>query len=203
MEVVLFNESDTQLTPEQDLILIDLFGYSSGVFVGITLLPQVIKVLKTKSTKDLSHIFLALSLIAAVSKLIYGILINQLPIVVTAPLIGIETLIIMISKCVYDRRIDKKEIELKEFEAKLWDACIKKLNEKEIVKKLKEVIFYDELEEEIKYKNEDVDICISIEKIKINTIEFEYNIGMIEDIINYISRSMVSAPDLPTEIAVK
>ena len=112
MEVVLFNKSETQLTPEQDLILIDFFGYSSGVFVGITLLPQVIKVLKTKSTKDLSHIFLVLSLIAAVSKLIYGVLINELPIVVTAPLIGIETLIIMIAKCVYDRRIDRKEIEL-------------------------------------------------------------------------------------------
>ena len=177
MDVVLFNQSNTQLTPEQDLILIDFFGYSSGVFVGITLLPQVIKVFKTKSTKDLSHIFLALSLIAAASKLIYGVLINQLPIVVTAPIIGIETLIIMIAKCVFDRRIDNKEIELNE-----------KLNEKEIVKKLKDLIIYDELEEEIKYKNEDVDICISIEKIIINTIEFEYNIGMIEDIINYISR---------------
>jgi MtN3 and saliva related transmembrane protein len=192
MDIVLFNESETQLTPEQDLILIDFFGYSSGVFVGITLLPQVIKVLKTKSTKDLSHIFLALSLLAAASKLIYGVLINQLPIVVTAPLIGIETLIIMIAKCVYDRRIDKKEIELSE-----------RGNEKEIVKNLKDLIIYDELEEEIKYKNEDVDICISIEKIIINAIEFEYKIGMIEDIINYISKRMVSATHLPTEIAVK
>lgn len=190
MDVVLFNESETELTPEEDQILIDFFGYSSGVFVGITLLPQVIKVLKTKSTKDLSHIFLALSLIAAASKLIYGVLINQLPIVVTAPIIGIETLIIMIAKCVFDRRI--KEIELSEIG-----------NEKEIVNKLKEVILYDELEEEIKYKNEDVDICISIEKIKINTIEFEYNIGMIEDIKKYISKRMVSATHLPTEIAVK
>ena len=193
MDIVLFNESETQLTPEQDQILIDVFGYSSGVFVGITLLPQVIKVLKTKSTKDLSHIFLALSLLAAASKLIYGILINQLPIVVTAPLIGIETLIIMIAKCVYDRRIDKKEIELSE-----------RGNEKEIVKNLKDLIIYDELEEEIKYKNEDVDICISIEKIIINAIEFEYKIGMIEDIINYISKKNgVCDALMPTEIAVK
>ena len=193
MDVVLFNESDTELTPEEDLILIDVFGYSSGVFVGITLLPQVIKVLKTKSTKDLSHIFLVLSLIAAVSKLIYGVLINQLPIVVTAPIIGIETLIIMIAKCVYDRRIDKKEIELSE-----------RGNEKEIVKKLKDLIIYDELEEEIKYKNEEVDICISIEKIIINAIEFEYKIGMIENIINYISKKNgVCDALMPTEIAVK
>lgn len=189
MEVILFNESETQLTAEEDLILIDFFGYSSGVFVGITLLPQVIKVLKTKSTKDLSHIFLVLSLIAAASKIIYGVLINELPIVVTAPIIGIETLIIMIAKCVYDRRIDKKEIELTE-----------RVNE--IIKKLKDLIIYDELEGEIKYKNEEVYICISIEKIIINAIEFEYNIGMIEDIINYISKKNgVCDAFIPTEIA--
>ena len=144
MDIVLFNESETELQPEQDRILIDFFGYGSGVFVGITLLPQVIKVLKTKSTKDLSHIFLALSLLAAVSKLIYGILINQLPIVVTAPIIGI---------CVYDRRIDKNE-----------------------------------LEDVIKYKNVNVNIEISKEKIRINTIEFEYKIGMIEEIKKWISK---------------
>lgn len=168
MDIVLFNESETELTPEQDLILIDFFGYSSGVFVGITLLPQVIKVLKTKSTKDLSHIFLALSLIAAASKLIYGVLINQLPIVVTAPLIGIETLIIMISKCVYDRRIDKKEQE-----------------------------------DVIKYKNVNVNIEISKEKIRINTIEFEYKIGMIEEIKKWISKKNGVCDAYPTEIAVK
>ena len=166
MDIVLFNESETQLTPEQDLILIDFFGYSSGVFVGITLLPQVIKVFKTKSTKDLSHIFLALSLIAAASKLIYGVLINQLPIVVTAPIIGIETLIIMIAKCVYDRRI----------------------NDKDIVNKLKNAIDKKEIEGVIKYKNENVNIEISKDKIKINTIEFEYKIGMIEEIKKWISK---------------
>ena len=51
--IVLFNQSNTILTPEQDEILIEFFGYSSGVLVGITLLPQVIKVYKSKSTNDL------------------------------------------------------------------------------------------------------------------------------------------------------
>ena len=157
MDIVLFNQSNTILTPEQDLILIDFFGYSSGVFVGITLLPQVIQVFKTKSTKDLSHIFLALSLIAAASKFIYGILINQLPIVVTAPIIGIETLIIMIAKCVFDRRIDKLE------------------NKKEIELRV------------IKYKNSDVKIEKSKEKIIINTKDLE----LIEEIINVISKREV------------
>ena len=170
MDIVLFNESDTQLTPEQDLILIDLFGYSSGVFVGITLLPQVIKVFKTKSTKDLSHIFLALSLIAAASKLIYGILINQLPIVVTAPIIGIETLIIMIGKCVFDRRIDKK------------------VNDKDIVNKLQNVIDKKKLDGVIKYKNKDVYIEISKDKIIINTLELDFQTSIIQNIRDFISK---------------
>lgn len=177
MDIVLFNESNTQLTPEQDLILIDFFGYSSGVFVGITLLPQVIKVFKTKSTKDLSHIFLALSLLAAASKLIYGILINQLPIVVTAPIIGIETLIIMIAKCVFDRRIDKKEIELTE-----------RVNDKDIVNKLQNAIDKNELEGVIKYKNEDVNMEISKDKIIINTLELDFQTSIIQNISDFISK---------------
>ena len=170
MDIVLFNESDTQLTPEQDQILIDLFGYSSGVFVGITLLPQVIKVFKTKSTKDLSHIFLALSLIAAASKLIYGILINELPIVVTAPIIGIETLIIMIAKCVYDRRI---------------------VNERDIVNKLQNVIDKKKLDGVIKYKNKDVNMEISKDKIIINTLELDFETSIIEKIRDFISKDSV------------
>jgi len=177
MDIVLFNESNTQLTPEQDLILIDFFGYSSGVFVGITLLPQVIKVFKTKSTKDLSHIFLALSLLAAASKLIYGILINQLPIVVTAPIIGIETLIIMIAKCVFDRRIDKKEIELTE-----------RVNDKDIVNKLQNAIDKNELEGVIKYKNEDVYMEISKDKIIINKLELDFQTSIIQNISDFISK---------------
>ena len=175
MDIVLFNQSDTQLTPEQDLILIDFFGYSSGVFVGITLLPQVIKVFKTKSTKDLSHIFLALSLIAAASKFIYGILINQLPIVVTAPIIGIETLIIMIAKCVFDRRIDKKVND-------------KKVNDKDIVNKLQNVIDKNEIEGVIKYKKEDVNMEISKDKIIINTLELDFQTSIIQNICDFISK---------------
>jgi MtN3 and saliva related transmembrane protein len=121
-DIVLFNESNTQLTPEQDKILIDFFGYSSGVLVGITLVPQIIKVFRTKSTKDLSFVFLIISLLAAVFKLIYGVLINQLPIVVTAPIIGTKTIVILIAKCIYDKKNEKQEqkkqqtIEMKEIQ---------------------------------------------------------------------------------------
>lgn len=106
--------SNSSLTNTDQEIIIDFFGYSSGVLVGITLFPQCIRVYKTKSTNDLSWIFLVISLFASVFKLIYGIMIDQLPIVVTAPIILCETIVIMIAKCMYDKpvQIEQKEIEL-------------------------------------------------------------------------------------------
>lgn len=117
MSIILYNYNNSLLSDLGDEILIDFFGYSSGVLVGITLVPQVIKVLKTKKAENLSNKFLIISLFAAISKLIYGVLINALPIVVTAPIILIETVIIMIAKCIFDERAknikkSSQEIEL-------------------------------------------------------------------------------------------
>lgn len=185
MDIVLFNQSNTALTPEQDLILIDFFGYSSGVFVGITLLPQVIKVFKTQSTKDLSHIFLALSLLASVSKLIYGILINQLPIVVTAPIIGFETLIIMIAKCIFDKRMNEIN-DTQKYESSNIELI--ELGDITIIENIKRIIEGEEVTENIIYKKDNTDIIISKDKIIINTIELEFQKSTIQNILKFISK---------------
>jgi MtN3 and saliva related transmembrane protein len=121
MSIVLYNYNNSVLTELGDEILIDFFGYSSGVLVGITLIPQVIKVLKTKRAEHLSHKFLIISLFASIFKLIYGVLINALPIVVTAPIILIETVIIMVAKCIFDERM--KKTKKKSQEVELTDIC--------------------------------------------------------------------------------
>ena len=105
INIILYDYNNSVLTELGDEILIDIFGYVSGILVGITLIPQVIKVLKTQRSENLSHKFLVISLFAAIFKLIYGVLINALPIVVTAPIILIETVIIMVAKCIFDKRI--------------------------------------------------------------------------------------------------
>ena len=121
MSIVLYNYNNSVLTELGDEILIDFFGYTSGVLVGITLIPQVIKVLKTKRAEHLSHKFLIISLFASIFKLIYGVLINALPIVVTAPIILIETIVIMIAKCIFDKRMKKMKKTSQEIE--LTDLC--------------------------------------------------------------------------------
>jgi len=187
MDVVMFNQSNTILTPEQDLILIDFFGYGSGVLVGVTLLPQVIKVFKTKSTKDLSYIFLGLSLLAAAFKFIYGILINQLPIVVTAPIIGVKTIVIIIAKCIFDKRIDK----LDDKEQPQIELAERVKNDEDIVAKLKNLIEHNDIDSEIKYKNNDVDMIISKNKITINTIELDFQTSIIRNIFDFVSRDIL------------
>ena len=111
MSVIFYDYNNSLLDETENQILIDVFGYVSGVLVGITLLPQVYKTLKNKTTKHLSFKFLIVSLVASISKIVYGVLINQLPIVITAPIILCETLIIMVAKVIFDAREKKQEEE--------------------------------------------------------------------------------------------
>ena len=111
MSVIFYDYNNSILDETENQILIDVFGYVSGVLVGITLLPQVYKTLKNKTAKHLSFKFLIVSLVASISKIVYGVLINQLPIVITAPIILCETLIIMIAKAIFDAREKKQEEE--------------------------------------------------------------------------------------------
>ena len=95
---------------EQKKILTDIFGYSSGILVNITLIPQIVKVFRFKSAKDLSYIFLLISVIASIFKFIYGLLINELPIIITSPIILLETFILIIAKLIFDKKEKKKII---------------------------------------------------------------------------------------------
>ncbi len=51
---------------------VDLIGYIAGILVTISLLPQVIKSWKTKSTKDLSLLRYLIYIAAVTLWLIYG-----------------------------------------------------------------------------------------------------------------------------------
>jgi len=131
MSVIFYDYNSSIFDETQNQILIDVFGYVSGVLVAVTLVPQVYKTLKYKTAKHLSFKFLIISLLASISKIIYGVLINQLPIVITAPIILCETLIIMVAKSIFDTR-DKKEEDKKEEDKKEEDK--KEEDKKEVEK---------------------------------------------------------------------
>lgn len=103
MSVTIYNYSQSILTEEQNEILINVFGYLGGALVASVMLPQVIKAYRRKRTKDISMKFLILQLLATIINLIYGALINELPMLVMLPIILIFTILIMIAKCLYDK----------------------------------------------------------------------------------------------------
>lgn len=55
-------------------------GYFAGICTTIAFVPQVIKVWQTKSTKDISLSMFAIFCLGVLCWLIYGFLINDLPI---------------------------------------------------------------------------------------------------------------------------
>lgn len=63
--------------------IINLVGAAGGIVSSVTFLPQVIKIWKTKSAKDLSMGTLLFLVLNVSLWLLYGILTNLYPIIIT------------------------------------------------------------------------------------------------------------------------
>jgi MtN3 and saliva related transmembrane protein len=63
--------------------IINLVGAAGGIVSSVTFLPQVIKIWKTKSAKDLSMGMLLFLVLNVSLWLLYGILTNLYPIIIT------------------------------------------------------------------------------------------------------------------------
>ena len=106
------------------LLIMNLFfiicGYTSIIFALITQLPQIFTMIKHKSGKNISFIYLALILIDCILYIIYGIgfLIDNnydgIPIIITGTIPFIITNIILLIKIYFTRtkRIIKKKIDV-------------------------------------------------------------------------------------------
>jgi MtN3 and saliva related transmembrane protein len=60
-------------------LIISLFGYIAAVCTTISFIPQALKVYRTKSTKDISLGMFLLMTTGVLFWLIYGIMINSIP----------------------------------------------------------------------------------------------------------------------------
>ena len=77
---------------------ITFIGFTAAAMGGIALFPQVLKVLKTKSTKDISREMILLLAGSILLWLIYGILLNNIPIIVANSFGLIQAIIILFFK---------------------------------------------------------------------------------------------------------
>ena len=77
---------------------IAIIGLSAAVMGGISLFPQVLKVVRTKSTKDISREMFVLLAGSIFLLLIYGILLKDLPSIIANFFGFIQALIILFFK---------------------------------------------------------------------------------------------------------
>jgi MtN3 and saliva related transmembrane protein len=80
---------------------ITIIGLIAAAFTTISLFPQVLKVWKTKSTRDISTGMFSLFCGGVFLWFVYGVFINDLPIIIANYLAFIQALIILIFKIKY------------------------------------------------------------------------------------------------------
>lgn len=75
---------------------VDIIGYLAGFFILISIVPQIVKSWKTKSTKDISLLRYLIYVLGVVLWLVYGI------ILINGPMIAINSInLILASTIVY------------------------------------------------------------------------------------------------------
>ena len=77
---------------------INIIGLTAGAMGGISLFPQLLKVLRNKSTKDISREMFLLLAGSIFLWLVYGILLNNLPIIIANFFGFIQALVILLFK---------------------------------------------------------------------------------------------------------
>lgn len=82
---------------------IEIIGYIGGFFSSISFAPQVWKIIKTKSAKDISMGTLALLLLNISCWLTYGILARLMPVWITNGIVMAMVLIMLFLKLKYDK----------------------------------------------------------------------------------------------------
>ena len=80
---------------------ITIIGLIAALFTTVSLLPQLIKVYKTKSTKDISTGMFTLFGAGVLLWFVYGVFVNDLPIIVANSLAFIQASVILFFKARY------------------------------------------------------------------------------------------------------
>ena len=82
-------------------ILSNIFGYIGGSLLVINQLPQLYLTLKTKKTDDLSFWFILLQVITCICFLTYGILLEEVPLIIANSIVLVQLLILLSFKKVF------------------------------------------------------------------------------------------------------
>lgn len=107
--VIMFDVNNSALTPEEYFIIENVIGYTSNILIFCMMIPQIYKAYKFKLTDDISYKFVWISIVSSVLEILYGVLINQIPVLVTGIICLIQMVLLAVSKKLYD---NPKEIKI-------------------------------------------------------------------------------------------
>lgn len=83
------------------MTFITILGFTAAVLTTTAFIPQALKTIKTKNTKDISLPMYIILTLGIMLWLIYGILIHDLPVLIANAITLIFALIILLSKIRY------------------------------------------------------------------------------------------------------
>jgi|TARA_B110001469_G_scaffold755_1_gene883 MtN3 and saliva related transmembrane protein len=83
----------------------EIFGYLGAFFLTITLLPQLWHTYKNKKMDDVSYGFLGIQVITCSLFLTYGILLEELPLILANVIVLIQTFLLINFKFIYSYRV--------------------------------------------------------------------------------------------------
>ena len=83
--------------------MIDYLGYLAGLLVTFALVPQIMRVYKLKSAREISFIFNTSMLAGVIFWLIYGIKLGLVPIIVWNVIGAILSALLLFAKLKYGR----------------------------------------------------------------------------------------------------
>ena len=84
-------------------IIKNIFGYSASICLIVTPLSQIYYTYKTKQANDISYIFVSLQTLTCALFLVYGILLGELPIILSNTFVLLTSIVMFILKYIYTK----------------------------------------------------------------------------------------------------
>jgi MtN3 and saliva related transmembrane protein len=83
--------------------MIDYVGYLAGLLVTFALVPQIMRVYKLRSAREISFIYNSSMLLGLILWLIYGIILGLVPIIVWNTIGAVLAALLLLAKLKYGR----------------------------------------------------------------------------------------------------
>ncbi len=81
--------------------IVEIFGYIGSFLVSINLFPQIVRIVKKKSAKNISYGTIGINILASIFMLIYSVQKTLIPIIISNCLIFLSSILIAYLKQYY------------------------------------------------------------------------------------------------------